>query len=84
MSEDKQPLIPYYFHLSREKLIFIILVSAFIGSALHARFQPQVPGFRYKDGLIFEACYEKKTRVEIAQCLDAAWESAYESGAWDY
>lgn len=83
MSEEKPPLIPRYFHLSREALIGIILVSAFIGASIRAHIGTHVPGFRYKDGLIFEACYELKSRAEIGRCLDEAYEEAREFGAWD-
>lgn len=82
-TNEKPPLIPYYFHISRGNLLVIIVVSAFIGAAIRAHVGTHVPGFRYKDGLLFEACYEYPTRAEIGRCLDETYEEAYELGVWD-
>lgn len=83
MSERKKSIIPDEVHWSRERMIVMLLISAVLGACFYDAFRPKVPGFEYKSGLIFEACYNKETRVEIAICLDSAWQSAMDAGAWD-
>lgn len=64
---------------------FAFLIAGVIGGVMRERhvYHKDIPGFRYQEGLLFQGCYEHKTRAAIGQCLDEAYESAWEAGAWD-
>jgi len=83
MKDEQKPLVPFFFHLSRGEMIVSLLIAGIVGFVVRGYFEKHVPGFAYQEGLLFEVCYQGKTRVEIARCLDRAYESADELSAWD-
>lgn len=60
------------------KLLFAV-VGVVAGVMLERHvLHKDVPGFKYQTGLLFDHCYELRTRAAIGECLDNAYAAANE------